>query len=284
MKTKNLIQKIRYDLFKKRHSFMNTRSDWKQITQFRGCKVFVGPNNKIETVLLKNDGKYDDYNFAVIENIVNPGDVCLDIGANIGVYSMVLAELSGSSQNIHSFEPVRHIRNKLIANAKLNGFKSLHINDFALGAEPGKIDMYQVKEGVFRAGTSTFVENENFQTLDKEHFDVIPVDIKQLDHYVSEQDLTQVDFLKIDVEGFEWNVLQGGQETLKKFKPAIIMEYDFERHNEDHTPDNYRIFLEKNGYKSYEYTIGGGQLVLLPYYFDHTPINRNLLCLHSDMA
>jgi len=270
-------------MFQKRHAFMRQRTDWKTVIEFRNCKFWAGPDNKIEAVLLQSDGRYDISNFAAIEKLVNHGDVCFDIGANIGIYSVIFSKLSGQDTNTHSFEPVAHIRNRLTMNAKLNGFDDIHVNAFALGATPETTNMNQVKEGVFRGGTSSFLKNENWQSLSESDFEAVPVEIKTLDSYASNKNLKKINFLKIDVEGFEWNVLQGAQETLKRFKPHILMEYDFDRHNEEQKPDDYKDFFESIGYRAYEFVLGGGELYLLPYTFGHTPINRNIICIHPEL-
>jgi FkbM family methyltransferase len=259
---------------------MRERKDWKTIVEFRKCKFWAGPDNKIESVLLRNNGLYDLENFTIIEKLVNVGDICFDIGANIGVYSMVFSELSGNSLNVHAFEPVPHIRKRLMLNAKLNGFYDIHVNNFALGAKQETLDMFQVKEGIFRGGTSSFLKNENYETLSAEAFEAKTVEVKPLDLYVSENKLEQIDFLKIDVEGFEWNVLRGALNTLSKFKPSILMEYDFSRHNGPHKPEEYKNFLSDLSYRSYEFIYSETRGVfILPYNFDHTPIGRNILCL-----
>lgn len=281
---KQILKRIRSATFIKRNSLINQRKDWKSVVEFRSSKLWAGPDNKIEAVLLQRDEQYDICNFSALEKLVNKGDVCLDIGANIGVYSVILSQLSGDSANIHSFEPVSHIRNRLMMNARLNGFSDIHINDFALGAAPETIEMNQIKEGVFRGGTSSFLKNENWQSLSDSDFETVPVAVNTLDFYVSDAMLKKVSFLKIDVEGFEWNVLQGAKNTLQTFKPHILMEYDFERHNEEHTPEAYKRFFDELGYRAFEFTIGGGELFLLPYKFDRTPLNRNILCLHPDLG
>ena len=254
----------------------------KTIVDFRGCKVFAGLENKIESVLLSNNYKnYDLSNFTAIEKLTNHGDVCLDIGANIGIYSLIFAKLSGNCQNVHSFEPVNHIRSKFILNSRLNNFDNININPFALGAKTEVINMNQVKKGIFRGGTSSFIKNENWESLNKEDFEIVPVKVKTLDNYVEEKNLDKLNFIKIDVEGFEWNVLQGGKKTLESFKPYILMEYDFKRHNNQQKPQEYKEFFEGIGYEAYEFIAKKGELILIPYNFTYSPLNRNILCINS---
>lgn len=164
-----------------------------------------------------------------VARYVKVGAVCFDIGANIGVYSMVMAKISGDAANVHSFEPVEHLREKLLANAQLNGFDAIHVSDVAMGDKPGTAEMYQINKGQFRGGTSSLIENSTVQTLGLDNFTKKEVVIVTLDEYVSTQDVRRIDFMKIDVEGYELRVLQGGKETIGRLRPAILFEFDHPR-------------------------------------------------------
>ena len=282
---KNLSQL--YKIFKRKvsnkYKFITHNKGSKTIVNFRGCKVLVGLENKIESVLLsKNSRNYDLSNFTAIEKLVNKGDICLDVGANIGIYSLIFSKLSGNSQNIHSFEPVKHIRKKFYLNSRLNNFNNININPYALGAKNEVINMNQIKKDIFRGGTSSFIKNENWESIKEDDFEIIPVEINTLDSYVDEKNLSRLNFIKIDVEGFEWNVLQGGRKTLETLKPHILMEYDFKRHSAQQSPEQYEYFFKEIGYETYEFIDKGGELILLPYKFKNTPLNRNILCINSN--
>lgn len=249
---------------------------WRTIANFRDCKIWAGPDNKIEKKILWSGDKYDFLNFEVIHELVIPGSVCFDIGANIGVYSVVFSKLSNHSENIHSFEPVDHIRSKLLVNARVNGFHHLNVNDFALGEAETIIDMYQVKKGVFRSGTSSFVKNEAVDAIGSEKFEIKPVKVSTLDGYVEEKSISKIDFIKIDVEGFEWNVLQGGSHSLEHLRPAILMEYDEIRHKP--VSAEMRDFFQRIRYDVYEVMLVSGKACYIPWDFSENPRCRNILC------
>lgn len=281
----NLLQTVRDWRSRKRlleYLRANKRSG--TIVDFRGCRFFAGFDNKIETALLRGERHYDLANFTAVAHFVKPDHVCFDIGANIGVYSVVFAGLTGSARNVHAFEPVDHIREKLMANAKLNGFGAIHMNAFALGAETGSLEMFQVKSGRFRGGTSTFIRNENISALGDDEFITRNVEIRTLDRYAADSELVRVDFLKIDVEGFEFFVLEGATRTVARFHPVILLEYDETRHGRQGHGEKLRAFLDGHGYQAYEFTTFGDDLALLPFAFDRQPRNRNLLCLSSAIA
>jgi FkbM family methyltransferase len=281
----NLLQTVRDWRSRKRlMEFLRANPHSGTIVDFRGCRFFAGLDNKIEASLLRGERHYDLANFTAVVQLVKPSHVCFDIGANIGVYSVVFAGLTGSARNVHAFEPVDHIRAKLMANAKLNGFGPIHMNAFALGAEAGSLEMFQVKSGRFRGGTSTFIRNENVTALGDDEFVTRTVEVRTLDRYAADSELTRVDFLKIDVEGFEFFVLEGAARTIARFHPVILLEYDETRHGKQGHGEKLHAFLDGHGFQAYEFTTFGGNLALQPFAFDRQPRNRNLLCLSSAVS
>ncbi len=279
-------------------SFLETVRDWRArrkllgylrahagacaVVEFRGCHFYAGLDNKIEASLLRGERAYDHANFTAAVHFVRPGHVCLDVGANIGVYSNVLARLSGSGEQVHAFEPVDHVRAKLLENARLNAHSTMHVNSFALGANAGALEMYQVKSGLFRGGTSTFVRNENVDAMGEEAFEKRVVEVRTLDAYVQNAALPRVDFIKIDVEGFELFVLQGAGQTLERFRPVVLIEYDQTRHGRQGHGEALHSLLASRGYRSFEFASAGDELVLFPFDFSGQPRNRNVLCVSHD--
>jgi hypothetical protein len=112
--------------------------------------------------------------------------------------------------------------------------------------------------------------------MGESEFEKCQVEIRTLDQYLVDVDLDRVDFVKIDVEGFELNVLRGAENTLSQFKPTIILEYDERRHGEQ--SDSIKELLRRHGYHTYQFTSFDETLVLLPFDFARQPINRNVLC------
>ncbi|KQS99089.1 hypothetical protein ASG68_18875 [Rhizobium sp. Leaf453] len=259
------------------------------IEKFRGCRFFCGETNKIERELKKGHNVYGDYhydliNFSVVESVVTTGHVCLDVGANIGVYSNIFASLSGDAANVHAFEPVRHIRNKLLANSKLNGHSEINVNSFALGDVETQMTMFQIKPGHRRGGVSSLMQNDTYKELGKEHFDEVVVPVLLLDNYVEQKQLPSVDFIKIDVEGFEMNVLRGGRKTVSKYRPFIILELDFDRHGKEIGAEMCQYFADLD-YRAFEPEMKNGvlpgkkHLTLTPYNFNESPKRRNIFLL-----
>lgn len=247
------------------------------IVEFRGCKFFARRTSKIEATLLRLRLGYDTHNHEVLAKFLHKGMSCLDVGANIGVYTVHMARLVGPSGSVHSFEPVTHVRRRLEANVWLNNLQWVKINNTALGHKVDSIEMFQVREGHFRSGTSTLVKNENVDKMGEDSFSKTLVSVTTIDDYVTSHSLDQLGFMKIDVEGFEWNVLLGASESIRRFKPTILMEYDPIRH--EGKKQNIIDFFDEQEFYVYEFCSFGPDIVLVPFNFSGQPLGRNILCM-----
>jgi len=138
---------------------------------------------------------------------------CLDVGANIGLSALLLSEIAPLAQ-IHAFEP------------SPNTFEYLRKNiDTNLGAQA--ISLY--KSAVGREnGQTQFVEDAN--TGASSHIAAngvgLEVPIIMIDSFVENSNFDAVDFIKIDVEGFETDVLSGARYTIFRFRPIVFLEFN----------------------------------------------------------
>ena len=89
--------------------------------------------------------------------------------------------------------------------------------------------MWQIKEGQIRGGTSTLVKNENVNSMGENAFTKKKVEVQTLDAYAMERNLNRIDFIKLDVEGYELECLKGAHSTIDKFSPTILFEHDPKR-------------------------------------------------------
>lgn len=143
-----------------------------------------------------------------------------DIGANIGQTAFNMAQkqkMKGLNAVIHAFEPYPRTFEKLKTTSSLNQNIAVKAYNLGLGEEKGKLYMMQhspSNSGGFR------------MTEDKQNS--VEVAITTFDAFISEQEISAVDFIKIDVEGFEVQVLKGALQSIKKFRPLIIFEYSLE--------------------------------------------------------
>jgi len=146
--------------------------------------------------------------------------VILDIGANSGWFS-VMAKAYNPAAIVHAFEPQPNIFNVLKKNAEINSF-DIHCHQLALSNQKGELPFYNT-------GHNTFVsENTNHGSLNKdwrpEKQKSILVQVDKLDDVILSLGIPKIDMIKIDVETYEAEVLEGYQRFLKEHKPLIILE------------------------------------------------------------
>jgi len=160
--------------------------------------------------------------------------VFIDVGANIGKYSIILGKKLNDTGKVLAFEPMPEIFKILKKNIDLNNLQNIIPIEIALGDEEGYIEFYLDKENVGGGGHSLVKKTEN----------KIKVQVKKLDNILKNLKIKNVDLIKIDVEGAEADVLKGAEKTLKKYHPRII----FEAWNEEYL-DKIKKVLQPFNYK-----------------------------------
>lgn len=167
------------------------------------------------------------------------GGVVLDIGANIGETSMRLAQAAGPNGTVYSFEPSPTVGTKLRKNLSLNSFKNVKIVPLGLGSEPGSFQLVTPTEHN-RGGNRISSAGTGGETIK----------VVTLDSFIDDEKLTRVDLIKIDVEGFEKNVLLGAKVLLQKLSPTLFIELDDANLREQNSSAKELVeLLESLGYQ-----------------------------------
>jgi FkbM family methyltransferase len=154
----------------------------------------------------------------ILSNLVKPDDVVLDIGTNFGWYTTLFAQVAGVHGKIHSFEPSPTTYEKLQKNIELNNCQDLVIaNRCAMSDREGttQINVF-TKRSHACASLSTLGETE---------YTAFDTPLTTLNLYLKNHAIDRVNFLKIDVEGSELAVLQGGSDLLNSpLAPPMMIE------------------------------------------------------------
>jgi len=172
----------------------------------------------------------NEKDFLYFLQLIPAGGIVLDIGANIGIMTVYLAQKVRDT-TVYAFEPIPHnakVLERVIAHYKL---KSVHVYNYALGNEDGQIQMVMpVISSVKMQGLSHVVHSSITENNEGERFNI---DVKKLDNIQEiAGSIKPLTAIKIDVENFEYFVLDGGKELLKKHKPIIYCElWDNENRN-----------------------------------------------------
>ena len=155
----------------------------------------------------------------VIEPLCRPGDCVLDVGANVGDWTLSMADRVGPLGKVIAFEPVPYLAQTIVKTARVNRQRWVEVQQLALGATDGatEFSVERANSGGSRLGR---VEGD---------FSQITVNAARLDSFLaSRPDIQRVDFIKIDVEGFEAAVLEGARASLARLRPAILFESGLE--------------------------------------------------------
>ncbi len=182
-------------------------------------KVYVDLRDRGIAPHLILDGYWETWLTQFLASIVKPGDVCIDIGANFGYYSVLMSALSGDSGKTIAIEPNPAIAKLLRMTAGLNspGFK---VEESALADKRGEL-MLTIPDELF--GSASLVDQDFLHSVSTKS---IPVKVKTLDEIVEEYNLSKIDIIKMDVEGAEPLVFEGMKKTIRQNPNLqIIMEY-----------------------------------------------------------
>lgn len=213
-----------------------------------GFKVIVHPaldNNGGLEAQIYYAGSYEAGTLYIFLKTLSSGDVCLDVGANIGLMSLHAAKLVGNSGLVYSFEPMPAVFELLKANVDLNNFNNIHTYKLALGARQETQPIY-AHFAINRGGSSLVnfeggqkIADVNVETIDNVVFSLIKRDIK---------------LIKIDVEGWELEVLKGARRVLSQaHAPIICVEYSCLHPIQGGEPlDIYRFITSINGYRCFK--------------------------------
>lgn len=150
-------------------------------------------------------GSYDPEETRYLRQSVRQADICFDVGANIGYYTLLMAQ-AAQRGNVHAFEPVPLTLNLLRTNVMLNEVQNVVVNGCAVGDRVGEVEFVVSRDDAF----SSLVDTERKPSETK-----TSVLMTTLDRYCDERAVLRVDCLKVDVEGAEGGVLDGATELLR---------------------------------------------------------------------
>ena len=159
------------------------------------------------------DGVYEPETLAVILGHLSPGDVFVDIGANIGAFTLPAARTVGKTGRVLAAEASAEVFSYLLRNVAANGHSAVITLNCAICDSSGAIPFYPAPNEKFGMGSL------GVQFSGKP----IAVPAERLDTVLEQTGIEHVDVLKIDVEGFEVSVFRGAQKLLTATRPPLIL-------------------------------------------------------------
>lgn len=177
-----------------------------------GLRIECDPTNFIDRYILAT-GMWEPLVISALHALVKPGDVCIDVGANAGYISLVMAGLVGATGKVLSFEPNRAIVPKFRRNFELNPLLQSRVELHTTGLGREAATMFLAPDERDIVGNASLVASAGTATTDFIH-------VETLDSHC----LARVDCMKIDVEGMELDVLRGASKTIATAMPVIVFE------------------------------------------------------------
>ena len=231
------------------------------------------PDKRTAPFEIINFGDYESQDAKFLYEIISDGDTILDIGANIGWYSMSFAKKKPSSI-IHAFEPLPETFSSLISNVNINHMSNIICNNFGFSNEAKTLTFY--------TSAHTSVSNSAINITEDLFAKEVKCVVTTMDSYVSSNNIT-VDIIKCDVEGAELLVYQGGEKTISKNLPIVFTEMlrkwaaKFGYH-----PNDIIAFFSKFGYRCF--TTSENQIFNLSPIssVSNSTVKTNFFFLHPD--
>jgi len=193
------------EIFSKINS--GVRSEYIEID---GQKLFLDKEDSLLLSTRKNN--YDRFEIECLKQIIKNGDIVVDLGANIGYYTLILAQLVGKSGHVYAFEPEPSNFEILSKNVKENKHDNVTLVQKAVSDKNSKIKLYVSKRNL--------ASHRIFDAEDKRKS--IEVDVTTLDEYF-QKSKKPIKFIKMDVEGAEGATILGASKIIEDSKNLVIM-------------------------------------------------------------
>ncbi|MEM3092063.1 MAG: FkbM family methyltransferase, partial [Candidatus Pacearchaeota archaeon] len=190
------------------------------IAKTHGFKIHLDLND-----ITNNHIYHGIYKTTIVDMIkreLREGDIALDIGSHTGYFALIFASIVGNNGKVYAFEPTKQAFNVIKKNVALNNFKNVIIENIGLSDknEETNIDMQ------FKYDKECIDEGK---TKNEKHL------LITLDNYVKKNKIPKIKLIKIDTNCFDLRILMGATETIKKFRPIVIVKtsYEEEHHGKE---------------------------------------------------
>jgi FkbM family methyltransferase len=193
-------------------------------------------------------GSYSREVLLVLDRILRPGMLMVDVGANIGEVGLFAAKRVGPQGRVICFEVLRELADVLRQNAARNGLGMVEVVEAAVADRVGSTPVFtpagRFTDGTLHAGLATIYDQEGRSSPSG------TVPLTTLDHFLLSRGIDTVHVIKVDVEGAELPVLRGAQETLHRARPWLLLEVQRDTcAAAGYDQSDILSFLEQYGYR-----------------------------------
>ena len=178
-----------------------------------GYKFWLNNSGYIDKEIIK-EGVFEPKTTNAIKHLIRPGDVVLDVGANIGYYTVMLSKIVGPTGKIFAFEPTKHFGDVLKQNIHANNLENIEIVNVGLSNKTQKLSIDIGPSSATLHSPAEFdliIGNEDISLI-------------TLNDFIRLRKLEKIDLIKIDIDGHEPLFFEGGGGGLEKYSPVVIFE------------------------------------------------------------
>lgn len=220
-----------------------------------GFKMYTDPTDSLE---LRSNKIFEKFEVELVKNEIDEGDIVLDLGANIGYYTLIFSKIVGKDGHVFAFEPDPNNFAILKKNIEINKIKNVILIQKAVSntSKPQLLYLCDYNHGQHRIYPSPRCTEK------------INVECTIIDEYLDGTEFfNNINFVKMDVEGSEYDVINGMQKTLKlnphlkilcEFSPKQIIEHKLE-------PENVLQQLLDHNFKIFPITSAGEKIIDIDY-------------------
>ena len=239
----NLARKLKRRLI----GFLRPKPGSIRDVSYRGAKLVVFPHEDVGWGIIWK-GNFEGADLDVIESLIRPGDTCVDIGANLGLYSVFMGRRAIDGE-VLAFEPLVLNRKMLELNCALNGINNVTVHPEIVSDSPGELEFSVSADGAYSSILPTGRKTQS---------GTVVVRASTLDEKFSDR---RVDIVKLDVEGAELRVLRGGRGLFSdpgRRPRAVLVELAADNLAiYDETPQGVIDYMRELGYEAFSITPDG---------------------------
>ncbi len=209
----------RWERFNYRYKYNKGKSFIKNISIFETkFKIVINPyRNCCVDDFIAQDGCWEPKVSEKIMKFLPPDGVFIDVGANIGYHSLFAATLYNRTTSVFAFEPQKEIYDMVLESIRENLLTNIKVFNIGLSNTQCSAELNIFEEN---KGAASLVKglNHHVGTTSKQ-----TIELKTLDSFESQ--ISGIDVIKIDVEGFEFETILGAEKLIRKFKPVLLVEF-----------------------------------------------------------
>ncbi|MDF0645816.1 MAG: FkbM family methyltransferase [Nitrospira sp.] len=182
-----------------------------------GHRWLLNPSDFVQTEFFWL-GERDTWDILLAKRLIRPAAVLFDVGANFGHYAITLADALGRACEVHAFEPFPANAERLRTNIRLNGLERIiHVHPLGL-ADAAGIGKMMIRADNSGAATLAVTDEASVAAHN--------IELTTLDEFCERKAIAKIDFIKVDVEGFEERMILGSRKMIQRSAPTMLIEFD----------------------------------------------------------